>query len=162
EATVRNRRLQVRSDAWAYAAASHAWLKLGAADRALERAQTACRVDPSNAAWAGQRGAVLEAKGDRLGAVGASTAGVGAGPVGRGGGVYGGHRAGAVGAALAPEPGAGGAGGQDLRPRRRRPARGAPVAAAGSSGGAGPGARADRPGPGLERPDPSRRLAPQT
>ncbi len=74
EATVRDRRLSLKSSAWAHAASAEAWLKLGAHDRALERAVTAQRVDPTNAAWAGLRGSILEAKGDRLGAVEAFTA----------------------------------------------------------------------------------------
>ena len=73
EATVRDRRLSLRSDAWAHGASARAWLKLGAFDRAQERAQTASRIDPSNASWAGLLGSVLEAKGDRMGAVEAYT-----------------------------------------------------------------------------------------
>jgi tetratricopeptide (TPR) repeat protein/O-antigen ligase len=73
EATVRDRRLSLKSSAWAHAASAEAWLKLGAYDRALERALTAQRVDPSNAAWPGLRGAILESKGDRMGAVEAFT-----------------------------------------------------------------------------------------
>lgn len=74
EASVRKRRLSVKSDAWAHAAAARAWLKLGALAEAKESAQTAARVDPSNAQWAALRGAVLEASGDRVGAVEAYTA----------------------------------------------------------------------------------------
>jgi tetratricopeptide (TPR) repeat protein len=74
EASVRDRRLAVKSTPWAHAAAAEAWLKLGAFDRALERAQTASRVDPANAQWAALRGAVLEAKGERTAAVEAYTA----------------------------------------------------------------------------------------
>lgn len=80
EATVRDRRLAVKSDAWAHGAAATAWLRLGAYDRALERAVTASRVDPSNAAWPGLRGTILEAKGDRVGAVEAYTAACGLAP----------------------------------------------------------------------------------
>ena len=80
EATVRDRRLAVKSDAWAHGAAATAWLRLGAHDRALERAVTASRVDPSNAAWPGLRGAILESKGDRIGAVEAYTAACGLAP----------------------------------------------------------------------------------
>jgi len=80
EATVRDRRLGVKSDAWAHGAAATAWLRLGAYDRALERAVTASRVDPSNAAWPGLRGTILETKGDRIGAVEAYTAACGLAP----------------------------------------------------------------------------------
>lgn len=73
EATVRDRRLSLRSDAWAYAAAARAWLKLGGIDTALERATVASRIDPTNAQWAGLRGEILETKGDRLAAVEAFT-----------------------------------------------------------------------------------------
>jgi O-antigen ligase len=74
EATVRDRRLSVRSDAWAHAAAAAAWLNLGAYDRALERAITASRIDPVNAQWPGLQGAIFEAKGDRVAAIEAYTA----------------------------------------------------------------------------------------
>ena len=74
EASVRDRRLAAKSDAWAHGASAQAWLRLGAFDRALERAVTASRVDPANAQWPGLRGAILEAKGDRVGAVEAYTA----------------------------------------------------------------------------------------
>ena len=80
EATVRDRRLAVKSDAWAHGASAQAWLRLGASDRALERVVTAQRVDPSNAQWPGLRGAILEAKGDRVGAVEAYTAACGLAP----------------------------------------------------------------------------------
>jgi hypothetical protein len=49
EATVRDRRLALRSSAWAYGAAAEAWLKLGAHDQAVQRVLTAQRVDPANA-----------------------------------------------------------------------------------------------------------------
>jgi len=74
EATVRDRRLAMKSDAWAHGASARAWLKLGAHDRALERVVTASRIDPSNPAWPGLRGTILESKGDRVGAVEAYTA----------------------------------------------------------------------------------------
>lgn len=80
EATVRDRRLAVKSDAWAHGAAARAWLKLGAHDRALDRAVTATRIDPSNPAWPGLRGEILESKGDRVGAVEAYTAACGLAP----------------------------------------------------------------------------------
>jgi O-antigen ligase/tetratricopeptide (TPR) repeat protein len=80
EATVRDRRLAVKSDAWAHGAASQAWLRLGAYDRALERAQTASRVDPANPQWPGLKGAILESKGNLVGAVEAYTAACGLAP----------------------------------------------------------------------------------
>jgi O-antigen ligase/tetratricopeptide (TPR) repeat protein len=80
EATLRDRRLGLKSTPWAHGAAAEAWLKLGAFDRALERAVTAQRVDPSNAQWAALRGAILEAKGDRVGAVEAYTDAYGLAP----------------------------------------------------------------------------------
>jgi Flp pilus assembly protein TadD len=73
EAAVRERRLALKSDAWAHAASASAWLKLGALDRALERARTASRVDPTNARWAGLRAAILDARGERTAAVEAWT-----------------------------------------------------------------------------------------
>jgi O-antigen ligase/tetratricopeptide (TPR) repeat protein len=69
EATILDRRLEVKSNAAAYAASARAWLKLGALDRALERATLACRIDLANAAWQALRGDILCAKGDRLSAV---------------------------------------------------------------------------------------------
>ncbi|MBI3857679.1 MAG: O-antigen ligase family protein [Planctomycetes bacterium] len=74
EASLRDRRLSLRSDAWAHGASARAWLKLGALERAQERAVTAARIDPANAEWPALRGAILEAKGDRVGAVEAYTA----------------------------------------------------------------------------------------
>jgi O-antigen ligase len=74
EASVRKRRLAVRSDAWAHGAAARAWLKLGAFGPAMEAAKTAARVDPSNAQWPGLQAAILETQGDRVGAVEAYTA----------------------------------------------------------------------------------------
>ncbi len=73
EATVRDRRLSLKSSAWAYGASAEAWLKLGAHEQAMERAVTAQRVDPVNASWPALRGSILEAKGDRVGAVEAYT-----------------------------------------------------------------------------------------
>ena len=73
EAAVRERRLQLRSDAWAHAAAARAWQKLGWLDRALERATTACRIDPTNPSWPGLRGDILGEQGERLRAVEAYT-----------------------------------------------------------------------------------------
>jgi O-antigen ligase/tetratricopeptide (TPR) repeat protein len=80
EAALRDRRLALKSTPWAHAAAAEAWLKLGATDRALERARTATQVDPSNAQWAALRGSILEAKGDRVGAVEAYTTACGLAP----------------------------------------------------------------------------------
>jgi tetratricopeptide (TPR) repeat protein len=80
EASVRDRRLALKSDAWAHGAAAQAWLRLGAHDRALERVVTASRVDPANPQWPGLRGAILESKGDRVGAVEAYTAACGLAP----------------------------------------------------------------------------------
>lgn len=74
EAAVREKRLTLRSDAWAHAAASRAWLRLGWHDRALERATTAARVDPSNSQWPALKGDVLAEKGERLAAIEAYTA----------------------------------------------------------------------------------------
>ncbi|MBV8881350.1 MAG: tetratricopeptide repeat protein [Planctomycetaceae bacterium] len=74
EAAVREKRLGLRSDAWAHAAAARAWLKLGWLDRALERATTAARIDPSTATWPALRGDILAEKGERLAAVEAYTA----------------------------------------------------------------------------------------
>ncbi|HLY08460.1 MAG TPA: O-antigen ligase family protein [Planctomycetota bacterium] len=73
EAAVRERRLSLKSDAWAHAAAARAWLQLGWLDRALERATTAGRIDPTNPAWPGLRGDILAEKADRLAAVEAYT-----------------------------------------------------------------------------------------
>jgi O-antigen ligase/tetratricopeptide (TPR) repeat protein len=80
EASVRDRRLAVKSDAWAHAASAVAWLKLGAFEKSLERAVTASRVDPSNAQWAALRGQILEAKGERVAAVEAYTMACGLAP----------------------------------------------------------------------------------
>jgi Flp pilus assembly protein TadD len=73
EAAVREKRLSLKSDAWAHAAAARAWLQLGWHDRALERATTAARIDPTQAAWPALRGAILAEKGERLSAVEAYT-----------------------------------------------------------------------------------------
>jgi Flp pilus assembly protein TadD len=59
EAEVRERRLGEASDAPAYAAAARAWIKLGALERALERASTAARIDPGEARWHALRGEIL-------------------------------------------------------------------------------------------------------
>ncbi|HZE98411.1 MAG TPA: O-antigen ligase family protein [Planctomycetota bacterium] len=80
EASVREKRLSLRSDAWAHAAASRAWLNLGWHERALERAVTASRIDPVNAGWAGLRAEILAAKGDRRAAVEAYTQALGLAP----------------------------------------------------------------------------------
>lgn len=73
EAAVRERRLELRSDAPAHAAAARAWQQLGWLDRALDRATTAARIDPTTAAWPGLRGDLLAEKGERLAAVEAYT-----------------------------------------------------------------------------------------
>lgn len=69
EATVRDRRLQLRSDAWAYAASARAWFRLGATDLALERARTASRIDLISAEWPALCGEILAAKGERTAAI---------------------------------------------------------------------------------------------
>ncbi len=69
EARVRDRRVEAKSDAWAYAAGAEAWHRLGVQDRALERAVTAERIDPSNGAWTALKAEILAAKGDELGAM---------------------------------------------------------------------------------------------
>jgi len=73
EATVRDKRLELRSDAWAYAACAEAWLRLGELSRALDRATTAARIEPQGAAWHALRAAVLRARGERLPAAEAYT-----------------------------------------------------------------------------------------
>ena len=69
EAAVREKRLSLKSDPWAHAAAAVAWHKLGWLDRALERATTAARIDPTNPTWPALRGDILAEKAERLGAV---------------------------------------------------------------------------------------------
>lgn len=64
EATVRERRLSAKSDPSAHAAAARAWLRLGALDRALDRAEQACRVDPGRWDWFALRAEVQRAKGE--------------------------------------------------------------------------------------------------
>lgn len=73
EARVRDLRLEAASDGWAHAAAAEAWRRLGVWDRALERALTAERIEPSNAAWSALKGEILLAKGDGLSALEALT-----------------------------------------------------------------------------------------
>jgi len=73
EATILDRRLEVKSDAAAYAGSARAWLRLGVHDRALERATMAARIDLANASWAALKGDVLRAKGERLSATEAYT-----------------------------------------------------------------------------------------
>lgn len=68
EAAFRDRRLEIRSDPAAAAAAARAWARLGAYDRALERAKAASRMDPLEAAWWALQGEILAARGDRLAA----------------------------------------------------------------------------------------------
>lgn len=59
EAEMRERRLAIASDAAAYVAAARVWARLGAFERAAERASTAARIDPSNARWHALRGQML-------------------------------------------------------------------------------------------------------
>ncbi|HEX7900658.1 MAG TPA: O-antigen ligase family protein [Planctomycetota bacterium] len=73
EARVRDRRLDAKSDAWAFGAAGEAWHRLGIHDRALERAVTAERIDPSNGSWTALKAEILAMKGDELGAMEALT-----------------------------------------------------------------------------------------
>lgn len=68
EAAFRDRRLEIRSDPEAAAAAARAWARLGAYDRALERAKAAARMDPLEPAWWALQGEILAARGDRLAA----------------------------------------------------------------------------------------------
>jgi tetratricopeptide (TPR) repeat protein len=64
EAVIRDRRLSARSDPAAHAAAARAWLKLGAAGRALDRVEKACLTDPGRAAWFVLRSEILLALGE--------------------------------------------------------------------------------------------------
>lgn len=68
EAAFRDRRLEIRSDPEAAAAAARAWSRLGVYDRALERARAASRMDPLESAWWALQGEILAARGDRLAA----------------------------------------------------------------------------------------------
>jgi tetratricopeptide (TPR) repeat protein len=69
EAVVRDRRLSVKSDPGAHAAAAAAWRKLGAYGPAIDRIGKARLVDPSNAAWASMEGDLRRESGDREGAL---------------------------------------------------------------------------------------------
>ncbi len=69
EARVRDRRLALRSDPEAFAAAARAWGRLGAYDRAAELTRTAARIDPAAAAWPALEAEFRAAKGDRTGAL---------------------------------------------------------------------------------------------
>jgi tetratricopeptide (TPR) repeat protein len=69
EATIRDRRLEVLTDAPSMSHAARAWLRLGAHDRALERASAACRMDPSNPAWLSLKAEVQAAQGARAAAI---------------------------------------------------------------------------------------------
>jgi tetratricopeptide (TPR) repeat protein len=73
EATVREKRLTIQSDAWAYAACARAWLRLGENERAQERASMAARIEPDGANWHAIRAQALRARGDRMAAVEAWT-----------------------------------------------------------------------------------------
>jgi tetratricopeptide (TPR) repeat protein len=68
EAVFRDRRLEIRSDPPAAAAAARAWARLGAYDRALERARAAARMDPLDPAGWALAAEILAARGDRLAA----------------------------------------------------------------------------------------------
>ncbi len=80
EATTREARLSVASDARAHAAAARAWAKLDAWDKALENAQIAMRLEPGSPAGPVLVADVLEGKGDRLAAAQAVTEALGARP----------------------------------------------------------------------------------
>jgi tetratricopeptide (TPR) repeat protein len=69
EAVVRDRRLELRTDAAGCAAAARAWSKLGAHDQALRHATAATRMDPAGPLWFALKAEVLGAKGDRLEAI---------------------------------------------------------------------------------------------
>lgn len=73
EATTREARLAVTSDAPAHAAAARAWSRLQAWDKALENARIAMRLEPGSASGPVLVADVLEAKGDRLAAAQALT-----------------------------------------------------------------------------------------
>ena len=62
-ATVRERRLKVRSDPAAHGAAARSWLRLLAFDRALAQAAHARRIDPANPEWPALQGEVHRAAG---------------------------------------------------------------------------------------------------
>jgi O-antigen ligase len=81
EATILDRRLEVKSDAAAYAASARAWLRLGVYDRALERASMASRIDLASASWSELKGDVLRAKGERLSATEAYTEAIAKAPM---------------------------------------------------------------------------------
>lgn len=51
EAMLRDRRLEIYTDPRPVAASAEAWARLGAWDRALERASQACRIDPASTEW---------------------------------------------------------------------------------------------------------------
>jgi len=65
EATVRDRRLAVKSDAAAHAAAARAWMRLEATGRALEQIAFACRMDPGKVDWVLLRGDIHRARGEK-------------------------------------------------------------------------------------------------
>jgi O-antigen ligase/Flp pilus assembly protein TadD len=73
EAEIRERRIALRSDPEAHALAAAAWSRLEVWDNALEHARLAIRVDPGRADWWATLGAILDAKGDSLGAIEAFT-----------------------------------------------------------------------------------------
>jgi Flp pilus assembly protein TadD len=81
EATVREKRLAIQSDAWAYAAGARAWLRLGEHSRALEMASTAARIEPQSADWHALRAQALRARGDRVAAAEAYTVAIRCAPM---------------------------------------------------------------------------------
>jgi tetratricopeptide (TPR) repeat protein len=68
EAQVREKRLEVKSDAGGYAAAARAWGRLGVVERAVERASMAAQIEPMRSAWHALHADQLRAKGDLEGA----------------------------------------------------------------------------------------------
>jgi len=69
EAVTRDRRLALRSDPAAHAAAADAWARLGATGTALERLAKARLTDPANPAWAAREAELRRAAGDLEGAL---------------------------------------------------------------------------------------------
>lgn len=81
ETQVLEKRLQVKSDASAYAAAAVAWKRLGELNRALEHASMAARIDPATSAWHALKGDVLRAQGKRLDATDSYTEAIARSPL---------------------------------------------------------------------------------
>jgi tetratricopeptide (TPR) repeat protein/O-antigen ligase len=63
EASVRDRRLEISTDAAGYAASSMAWFRLGFHERALEKIHNAVLIDPVNPGWLRTEAEVLLAMG---------------------------------------------------------------------------------------------------